>query len=350
MVVLGGAEEVLKEHSLVEHALRQTLTLDIHAMQFKLPPSGTPMPPTLDSPSLASGAPLVECLVVCSTWIIQLLKHLCLNNQNRELVAAGIVAVSSTLNSAFTKADANRFAAVVTDNDPAKLLLPVPASNDAILAGVPYEGAQQVQQQGAPPHRTQPLSSQRAGPAVPAVTPVVEGQPPRPPSSIPIIFSTPVAHPGLGGKSTGALKPIAPRKAEVWETARPPLPLCTESEFLHDLARFLTVKLGRQLNAASHFPAEVLNGIPLDAFALYKGVCARGGYSRGNSIDWAGEIFGGMRNFVQGKRVQGIGNALKMHYQMLLLEYEQTNPRDVATSAPRQGGDEQKNRIDSDIF
>ncbi len=55
----------------------QTMVADAHSLQFKLPPPNVPLPACRTNPAVASGAPLVEVLVVTSVWCIQLLKLLC---------------------------------------------------------------------------------------------------------------------------------------------------------------------------------------------------------------------------------------------------------------------------------
>ena len=43
----------------------------------------------------------------------------------------------------------------------------------------------------------------------------------------------------------------------------------------------------------------------------------------GNGINWKGQVFPRMRNFTASHKMTGVGNALKRHYQLFLLEYEQ---------------------------
>ena len=52
-------------------------------------------------------------------------------------------------------------------------------------------------------------------------------------------------------------------------------------------------------------------------------MCSRGGYRVGNGINWKGQVFPRMRNFTASHKMTGVGNALKRHYQLFLLEYEQ---------------------------
>ncbi len=55
----------------------QTLVADAHSLQLKLPPPNVPLPGCRTNPAVASGAPLVELLMVTSVWSVQLLKTLC---------------------------------------------------------------------------------------------------------------------------------------------------------------------------------------------------------------------------------------------------------------------------------
>ena len=42
----------------------------------------------------------------------------------------------------------------------------------------------------------------------------------------------------------------------------------------------------------------------------------------GNGINWKGQIFPKLNNFTAHNRMTGVGNALKRHYTLYLLEYE----------------------------
>lgn len=68
---------VLQRPELVEHALRQTLAADALSLQFKLPPPGVPAPVVQSFQDVASGAVVVEALVVTSVWVVHLLRMLC---------------------------------------------------------------------------------------------------------------------------------------------------------------------------------------------------------------------------------------------------------------------------------
>lgn len=46
----------------------------------------------------------------------------------------------------------------------------------------------------------------------------------------------------------------------------------------------------------------------------------------GNGINWKGQVFPKMDNYTAHNRMTGVGNALKRHYMMYLLEYEEVCP------------------------
>ena len=72
---------MLKNPSLVEHALRQTLAADALSLQFKLPPPGLPVPVAQIFEDIAGGTPVVDALAVTSVWVVQILRMLCLVRQ-----------------------------------------------------------------------------------------------------------------------------------------------------------------------------------------------------------------------------------------------------------------------------
>ena len=47
----------------------------------------------------------------------------------------------------------------------------------------------------------------------------------------------------------------------------------------------------------------------------------------GNGINWKGQIFPQLNNFTAHNRMTGVGNALKRHYTLYLLEYELVSTR-----------------------
>jgi hypothetical protein len=55
----------------------------------------------------------------------------------------------------------------------------------------------------------------------------------------------------------------------------------------------------------------------------------------GNGINWKGQVFPAMANFTAHNRMTGVGNALKRHYMLYLLDYEQV-PCPLPWPSPRQ--------------
>jgi hypothetical protein len=51
-------------------------------------------------------------------------------------------------------------------------------------------------------------------------------------------------------------------------------------------------------------------------------VVSRGGFHLGNGINWKGQVFPKMRNHTSVNKMTGVGNTLKKHYEVYLLEYE----------------------------
>ena len=51
----------------------------------------------------------------------------------------------------------------------------------------------------------------------------------------------------------------------------------------------MQVRRGKQLPADT-FPEAILNGAQLDLNALYRAVCARGGFATGIGVNWAGQV------------------------------------------------------------
>lgn len=106
---------------------------------------------------------------------------------------------------------------------------------------------------------------------------------------------------------------------------RPHMEQCTEEEFLADLVNFLESRgHGRLIPPAGvdAFPEVVLNGKRLDLYNLYREVVTRGGFHVGNGINWKGQVFAKMRNHTSVNKMTGVGNTLKRHYEVYLLEYE----------------------------
>lgn len=120
-VVAGGPIGVMKDNRLLEYALRQSLIVDAHSIQLKLPPPGAPMPPYHSVSSVASGAPVIEIMVSASTWVLYILKRLCEIPFSKSLVIAGIGATSTTINSAFSKRDALRQTSTIANGNLSKI-------------------------------------------------------------------------------------------------------------------------------------------------------------------------------------------------------------------------------------
>jgi hypothetical protein len=100
---------------------------------------------------------------------------------------------------------------------------------------------------------------------------------------------------------------------------------CTEEDFLQDLIDFLGSRGQSRLippAGVDAFPEVVLNGKRLDLYNLYREVVSRGGFHVGNGINWKGQIFAKMRNHTSVNKMTGVGNTLKKHYEVYLLEYE----------------------------
>ena len=104
------------------------MVADSHMLQLKVPPARCPLPVTRVAAIVACGAPVVEVLAGTSVWAVQLLKAISACASHRGLVAIGIGAVSNCATAAFTRADANRYAAVLSGGDAARIEHSVKAS------------------------------------------------------------------------------------------------------------------------------------------------------------------------------------------------------------------------------
>jgi hypothetical protein len=264
-------------------------------VQFKLPPPDAPPPMVYVGPAVGSGAPVVETLAVASVWTVQALRDMCQSYDSRGLTCLGVAAVSSSVNVAFTKADANRATAVLTGGQEAK------ATEDAMMM------------KGVGGENGRPATAAPAGP---------------------VAAKAGAAAPAAGGRSgdDGA----AP---EPWVSDRPALAACTEELFLADLAAFRARQAPGGKDGAAAAPLELpsLCGSRLDVLGLYREVCRRGGYAASAEINWKGQVLPRMRNFApDGEPPPGVGNALKRHYQLLLLDYQRANSRDLPQQAQQQ--------------
>lgn len=369
-IVLGGPPDVLRELSMVEHALRQCLTADAHALQLKVPPVGTQLPTVRSSTAVASGASLLEALAVTSTWAVQVLKLMCLDSKYRCLVAAGVGAVGTTSNLAFTAADAKRMMAlaaksnnnssshntarskdsrvnprqksrtstvVTVGNAPSEMEIDAqtrlhqpPAAPPSVQLGPMV--AQLLQERALPVRGAAPLAPQQQVTVTAAETPArIGGLALRPPSSG--IQLHPQAIPAIEfGKGLDnpprqniLIEGAGPAK-ERWTSARPPLDVCPEDAFLADLSAFHAWMFG---SGNLYTDDAEVNGSLLDVFGLYKEVCRRGGYGAAHKINWVNSVFRHMRNWTPEHGIEDVESVLKDYYLKLLLDYEDANHEDV---------------------
>ncbi|CAM6048469.1 unnamed protein product [Sphagnum compactum] len=119
--------------------------------------------------------------------------------------------------------------------------------------------------------------------------------------------------------------PVTPLHIKPHGCSRPHIDVCSEVEFLKDVMHFLVSRgHGRLIppTGSDNFPEVVLNGKRLDLFNLYREVVSRGGFHLGNGINWKGQVFPKMRNHTSVNKMTGVGNTLKKHYEVYLLEYE----------------------------
>jgi len=371
-VMLGGPPEALKSHSLVQYALRQTVTADAQALQLKLPPPGAPLPHLKMNSAVAGGTYCIEIMALTSTWVVQVIKEMCRNARSRTLVSLGVVAVSNHPTTAFSKSDGKRFMVLAIENDSKKIEkllkgeepvvmpgsvqkkprvappMPVTAAEAAAATAAVFAAAAAARGGGGGGYNDQP--GNRPGTAAGvggAKTPALEGGAPRPPSA-----ALPPQHGGLpplphvqfpahaaaaAAAAAAGSRPAIPRiisspspnTTRVSANQRPAIGVCSEAVFISDLITFLKTQLGRSIDPST-FPEISLNGSKLDVFTLYREVCRRGGYAAANRIDWKNGVFPWLKNFSSGHKLTNtIGNMLKHHYQSLLLEYERRHPGDV---------------------
>ncbi|RMZ54748.1 hypothetical protein APUTEX25_003126 [Auxenochlorella protothecoides] len=308
--------------------------------------SGHPQPAAVELFLRAlTGLNLFAALAVASVWMVALLKGLCQDKQYRGLMSVGVAAVSVTGVAAFEPTDAARWTAVLGSEDEEDEDVLAEGDGDDLdedEEGDSGAGEDDDNGEGVElPPPLDPLPGQESADSE-ATQPSGDGQ--------------------AGGVE------VVP-----WRSQRGPLKTCTEAEFYADLSAFLKERKVRRrcaaglcavgtglrglapgCNALHHAPAScggasrtgladvatigrtsgffpVLNALQLDLFNLYKEVCQRGGFALGNGINWKGQVFPAMRNFTQDHRLTGVGNALKRHYQVCLLDYEQANPADVTS-------------------
>ncbi len=362
-VMLAGPSEALSSRSLVQYALRTTVTADAQAFQLKLPPPGATLPCIKSHPAVAGGAHCIETMALTSTWAIQVLKNMCRNARSRTLVSLGVAAVSNHPTTSFSKFDGKRFMSVATGNDPTKIEtllkteelavmpgsvqkkprvmppMPVTAAEAAATAAAFAAAAAARAAGGAPQQGNRPVPAVVGG----AKTPALEGVAPRPPSAalghqglpplprpFPAVATGPIpriiAAPANPITNAHAVNPSTSNKNP--GSSRAPIDSCTEAIFMTDLITFLQTQLKMSIDPST-FPEISLNGSKLDVFTLYREVCRRGGYAAANRIDWKNGVFPWMKNFTSNQKLTAVGNLLKLHYTKLLLEYEKVHPEDV---------------------
>jgi hypothetical protein len=307
-VVIAGPEDVLNKPGVVEHALRHCLTADAHAVQLKvLAAGGKPLfMESQPSTKYAMGAHLISTIAVTSTWVVQVLTLMAKDLRSRALVAAGIGAVGKTPVAAFQNADSLRLTRLTK-------LIPLNPRGKSLALGKNGKKNSSSLNNGLA------VSAPLVTPALPTV-----GVGPRRPAS------------GPSSRTQNSRGPLDDLDSELqfgdeWISSRPSLSECEESQFMSDLAAFLTLKLGR--NDVSSYLDVSINGSKLDLFGLYKAVCGNGGYEAASvKLDWERHVFPAMRNWIQSQDYpkSAIVNALKMYYQQFLLEYENAHPHDLS--------------------
>ncbi|CAD7700851.1 unnamed protein product [Ostreobium quekettii] len=118
----------------------------------------------------------------------------------------------------------------------------------------------------------------------------------------------------------------------VSNSPRPPLDVCTSSEFEADLISFLR-ELGEGVKADQIRCKRVqCNNRPLDVFGLYTAVVECGGFIANEKYDehkrwigtlnFAGVIFPKLANYTKDNRATSVGNQLLCNYRKFLYDYE----------------------------
>ncbi|KAK9844911.1 hypothetical protein WJX74_008601 [Apatococcus lobatus] len=318
LAVLGGPPSVLSNPGLVEHALRQTLVADALSLQFRLPPPSLPPPAARSLAHVAGRTPVVDALVLTSVWAVQVLRILSQDPSFRGLVSLGIGGVGGSPVASFRDADVQRFTSIVQSHPDASTSQAV--AQQLVSTPAPANGAAPSQSLPRPSRE----GSEQEGD-------LDDGQDSELNSSFVFDNGATPGDVGTGITSEMAMNGVGhmhPGLPPVWQSNRPPMHECPEEAFLSDLAAFLRERKHAKINT-DNFPDAVLNGQRLDLFNLYREVSQRGGWKVGNGINWKGQVFPKMRNFSNSHRMTGVGNALKRHYQLYLLDYEQANPADV---------------------
>lgn len=317
-VVITGPEDVLNKPGVVEHALRHCLTADAHTIQLKvLAAGGKPLfMESQPSTKYAMGAHLISTIAVTSTWVVQVLTLMAKDLRCRALVASGIGAIGKTPVAAFQNADSLRLTRLTK-------LIPLNPRGKSLALG-----------------KNGKKDSNSLSDIALAVSDKVNGEAPLVTPALPTTGVGPrrLAASGPSSKTQNSRGLLDDLDSELhggdeWISSRPLLSECEESQFMSDLAAFLTLKLGR--NDVSSYLDVSINGSKLDLFGLYKAVCRNGGYEAASvKLDWERHVFPAMRNWIQSQDYpkSAIVNALKMYYQQFLLEYEHAHPHDISLS------------------
>lgn len=296
-VVIGAPTQVMKTPGLLAAALRATLTCDAVSLRFQLPPHGSQAPEAQASPAVAGGTKTTPALLITSVWVVTLLRTLAADAASHYLAMLGIGQVGSRPVAGVAEDDVRRYQ-LMQSQQPLLLQIPQLTYTRLNMIGGPPPPAWDMNQE---------LPAGRKGEK--GKTKVDRGATLRETK-----FDDLTRNAG---------------DVEQWKSARPPLHLCTQHQFMEDLMDFLKERWGWSIDR-NEFPGAVLNGSPLDLYNLYKEVVSRGGFKMGNAINWKGLVFPKMSNWTATHKMTGVGNALKRHYQRMLWEYERANQRDVA--------------------
>ncbi|CAL8464121.1 g3656 [Coccomyxa elongata] len=328
-VVLGGPPQVLGHDSLVEYALRQTLVADALSLQFRLPPQGIPAPTARKSAAIANGADVVDALVVTSVWAVHLLRTLSGYTSFRGLVALGLGGIGSARVAGFNSTDAARYIALAQAYDKPESLKAAGNMPAALPGGKPSTGPSAPSGPASYPTMLAPKHPDAAKES--AAQPNGANYHSEPTNG----RAADAKAAGKAGQEDSAaaakkrkLAQASTTATPVWRSKRPRMWECTEAQFMEDLCAFHRERNHKNVTP-ENFPDAILNGSRLDLYNLYKEVTSRGGIKVGNGINWKGQVFPKMNNFTAHNRMTGVGNALKRHYTMYLLEYEQAHPEDI---------------------
>jgi hypothetical protein len=371
-LLVSGAAQTCFDDQLLENSVKKQLLDRCEHIHVVVEEESQRAALNLDlrrSVSVACGASIVELKIKAPTWIGQVLRQLAAELSYRGLVAMGIAGVEGAPVAAFQEEDAAHLVSLKRSWDDAAdnenlsemsalppWLAPPAASrkrvrllpavnlgeedrkasrtnrgdsvnggassskqgNIALLAAmkpVPHTGRRKFM-----PFANAVMAAQHAGWSMKLdVSSRVDRRRQRRPES-----ARPRSTSFLPGQVSGPGS-LLPPMVKPHCCNRPPMVQCKEEEFLPDLISFLETRgHGRLIPPAGvdAFPEVVLNGKRLDLYNLYKEVVSRGGFHVGNGINWKGQVFAKMRNHTSVNKMTGVGNTLKKHYEVYLLEYE----------------------------